>query len=143
GPTGIPLVLVDGGVSYVYGPDGLPLEQINGTTVLYYLHDKLGSTRALTSSSGAVVATYTYGAYGSLAGSTGTATNPFGFAGAFTDSESGLLYLQHRYYDPATAQFTSVDALVDATAAAYAYASGDPLDQVDLAGLGCPWYHPV
>lgn len=143
GPTGIPLVLVDGGVSYVYGPDGLPLEQINGTTVLYYLHDKLGSTRALTSSSGAVVATYTYGAYGSLAGSTGTAANPFGFAGAFTDSESGLLYLQHRYYDAATAQLTSVDALVDATAAAYAYASGDPLDQVDLAGLGCAWYNPV
>src|SRR5207248_3001549 len=31
--SGVPLLLVDGGTNYVYGPDGLPLEQINGSTV--------------------------------------------------------------------------------------------------------------
>lgn len=133
----VPPVLVDGSTSYVYGPDGLPLEQINGTTVLYYFHDQLGSTRALTSSTGSVSATYTYKAYGGVAGSTGTATNPFGYAGGFKDSESGLLYLQHRYYDPATAQFVSVDPIVDVTGAAYAYVGGDPIDRTDPSGLFC------
>lgn len=136
GPTTPGLLLTDGSTDYVYGPGGLPLEQINGSTVLYYLHDQLGSTRVLTSSTGAVAATYTYGAYGNLTASTGTVTNPFTFAGGYTDPESGLMYLQHRYYDPATAQFTSVDPLVDTTGAPYAYAAADPINSIDPTGLG-------
>jgi RHS repeat-associated protein len=93
----------------------------------------------LTDSSGAVIATSTYDPYGKSAGSTGMAANPFGYAGSFTDSESGLVYLQHRYYDPATAQFTSVDPLADLTAQPYGYVGGDPLDQTDPAGL-CHFY---
>lgn len=136
GPSTPALLLADGSTDYVYGPGGLPLEQINGSTVLYYLHDQLGSTRVLTSSSGAVAATYTYGAYGNLTASTGTVTNPFTFAGGYTDPESGLMYLLHRYYDPVTAQFTSVDPLVDTTGAPYAYAAADPVNSIDPTGLG-------
>lgn len=136
GPTGSPSILVDGSTDYLYGPDGLPLEQITGSTALYYLHDALGSTRALTNSTGTVTATSTYGAYGNLASSTGTSTNPFGYADSYTDPESGLLHLQHRYYDPATAQFSSVDPLVNTTQAAYNYAAADPTNQTDPTGLG-------
>lgn len=136
GPGATPRLLVDGSTDYVYGPGGLPLEQVSGTTVLYYLHDQLGSTRALTSSSGSVVATYTYDPYGNVTGSTGTVTNPVGFAGAYTDSESGFIYLQNRYYDPATAQFISSDPLVDATEQPFAYAADNPLAYTDPAGLG-------
>src|SRR5205085_5591799 len=77
---GLPLLLVDGSTNYVYGPGGVPLEQVNGSSVLYYHQDQLGSTRALTNSSGAVVATATYDGYGNRTGSTGSVTNPFGFA---------------------------------------------------------------
>jgi RHS repeat-associated protein len=135
--SGNPNLLVDGTDDYVYGPTGLPLEQIKGTTVLYYVRDQLGSTRVLTSSSGAIVATYTYDAYGSLVGSTGSATNPFGFSGAYSDSESGLLYLVHRYYDPTTGQFLSVDPAVSLTQAPYSYANDDPVNEDDPLGLGC------
>ena len=55
---------------------------------------------------------YTYDPYGSLAASTGSVPNPFGYAGGYTDTESGLEYLTNRYYDPTTAQFLSVDPLV-------------------------------
>jgi RHS repeat-associated protein len=137
GPSPIPRLLADGTTDYIYGPDGLPLEQVNGTTALYYLHDRLGSTRVLTNAAGGVAATYTYDSFGNLAGSTGTVTNPFKFAGSYTDSESGLLYLQHRYYDPATAQFTSVDSLVDSTNQAYNYALDDPINATDPMGLAC------
>jgi RHS repeat-associated protein len=129
-------LLVDGSTSFVYGPDGAPLEQINGTTVLYYLHDQLGSTRVLTNSSGTAVATYTYDPYGNLLGSTGSVLTPLTFAGAYTDSETGFLYLINRYYDPATGQFLSVDPAVSLTQSAYSYANGDPVNGIDTLGLG-------
>jgi len=49
--------------------------------------------------------------YGGLASSTGLLTNPFRFGGQYQDSESGLYYLRARYFDPATAQFISMDPL--------------------------------
>jgi RHS repeat-associated protein len=137
-----PPLLIDGTTYYIYGPGGLPLEQVNGSTVLYYLHDQLGSTRVLSNSTGATVATYTYGPYGNLTGQTGTATNPFQFAGAYSDSESGLIYLDARYYDPTTGQFTSVDPLQGVTQQAYSYAGDSPLDNLDLSGLGCGIFDP-
>ncbi len=131
-------LLQDGSNYYVYGADGLPLEKINGTTPLYYLHDQIGSTRVLTNGSGTVVDTYTYDPYGNLLGSTGSDSNPFGYAGSYTDAETGFLYLIHRYYDPTTGQFVSVDPLVDETGRPYAYTGDDPVNGVDPLGLS-PW----
>jgi RHS repeat-associated protein len=134
---GVPLLLVDGTTDYVYGPGGLPLEQVSSSGTLFYYQDQLGSTRALASVTGTVVAAYTYDAYGNLTGSTvtGTVTNPFGFAGQYTDAESGLIYLRARYYDPATGQFLSVDPLVAITGSPYGYASDNPLNEADPLGL--------
>jgi YD repeat-containing protein len=50
----LPLLIVDGTPSYVYGTDGLPLEQVTASGALFYLHDQLGSTRLLTDSTGTV-----------------------------------------------------------------------------------------
>ena len=36
--------------------------------------------------------------------------------------------LVHRYYDPATEQFLSVDPLADVTGTPYAYTGGDPVN---------------
>jgi hypothetical protein len=43
--------------------------------------------------------------------------------------------LVHRYYDPATEQFLSVDPLVDQTGMAYAFTEGDPVNESDQLGL--------
>jgi YD repeat-containing protein len=44
---GLPLLIQDGTTSEIYGPDGLPLEQITGSgTVSYDVHDQLGCTVA-------------------------------------------------------------------------------------------------
>jgi RHS repeat-associated protein len=137
GPEGsLPLLLSDGANSYIYGPDGTPIEQISsGGTPTYLLADQLGSTRALTNSSGSVTATFSYDPWGNLTGSTGSATTPFMYAGTYLDSSTGLYYMQARYYDPATGEFLSVDPAVAQTDAPFNYAGDDPVNGVDPSGL--------
>ena len=55
---------------YVYGPAETSVEQINNSTgtVLYLHHDQAGSTRLLTSSTGAKEASFTCDAYGNTTG---------------------------------------------------------------------------
>ncbi|MFF0018766.1 RHS repeat-associated core domain-containing protein [Streptomyces sp. NPDC005374] len=128
-------LLSDGTTAYLYGPSGLPVEQVTGTTSQYYFHDQLGSTRALTSSAGAVTGTYAYSPYGTVTSHTGTASTPLQYTGQYTDAETGFVYLRARYYDPATAQFLTVDPDVQQTLSPYCYVNGNPLNGVDPTGL--------
>ena len=131
----LPQLLSDGTNSYIYGPSGHPIEQIAAGAVTYYHHDQLGSTRALTSATGAVVGTFTYDSYGRTTGSTGTITTPLGYAGQYTDAESGLIHLRARYYDPSTAQFLTRDPAVATTGQPYSYGDDNPTNEVDPTGL--------
>ncbi|MGN6255347.1 MAG: RHS repeat-associated core domain-containing protein [Solirubrobacterales bacterium] len=134
--SSLPLLLSDGERSYVYGPGGLPIEQISASEEPTYLHhDQLGSTRLLTGATGTATAAFSYTPYGSLEGKTGTATTPLGFAGQYTDAETGLQYLRARFYDPGTGQFLSRDPLEGVTGQPYSYALDNPLDRVDPSGL--------
>jgi len=132
----LPLLLNDGENSYVYGPYGLPITQIDGEEEPTYLHhDQLGSTRLLTDAAGEPSATFTYTAYGQLASEAGTATTPLGYAGQYTDADTGLQYLRARFYDPATAQFLTRDPIEAMTREPYSYAQGNPVSNVDRTGL--------
>ena len=148
----LPLILNDGTSSYIYGPDGLPVEQVSSEgNILYLHHDQQGSTRLLTGSTGTTEGAYTFDAYGNQTGHTGTATTPLGYDGQYTSTHTGLIYLRARTYDPTTAQFLSVDPLKAVTREPYGYAGQDPLNDEDRSGLGletdleggggipCPW----
>ena len=132
----IPLILGDGVNSYIYGPKGLPVEQINNTTgaVEYLHHDQAGSTRLITGSAGTVEGKCAYAAYGAPA-CEGTATTPLGYDAQYTNADTGLVYLRMRSYDPATAQFMSVDPAVALTRQPYTYAENNPLTFTDPRGL--------
>lgn len=133
---GLPLILSDETNSYIYGPGGLPVEQItSGGTITYLHHDQQGSTRLLTGATGTVTGSTTFDAYGNKTGSTGS-TTPLGYDGQYTSSDTGLIYLRGRTYDPATAQFLSVDPLKAITGAPYNYAGDNPLNEADPTGLG-------
>src|SRR5438105_1754373 len=127
----LPLLIKDGSTAYVFGPAGLPLEQINASTTYWFHHDQLGSTRLITDSTGIALATYAYDPYGSLASSTGTITNPFRYSGQYQDTESGAYYLRARTYDPGTGQFISTDPAIAITRAPYGYVAGNPLNLSD------------
>jgi RHS repeat-associated protein len=81
----------------------------------------------------AVAATYHYTPYGTVTAA-GPASTPLLFTGQYTDAESGLVYLRARYYDPATAEFLTLDPQVDQTGTPYAYVSDNPLNGTDLNG---------
>lgn len=131
-----PLVLTDGTNSFVYGAGDKPIEQINAAGVVTWLHtDRQGSVRALSNSAGVVTGTTTYDPYGRTISATGVATSPLGYDGQYTDSESGLVYLRARYYEPSTGQFLTVDPLNALTRQPYAYAGSDPLNEWDPTGL--------
>jgi RHS repeat-associated protein len=133
---GTPTLLSDGSTNYIYDDNGLPGEQISSTgTVLYYHHDQLGSTRLLTTSTGASAATFTYDAYGSLTSHTGTADTPLRWAGQYQDPNTGLQYLHARWYDPTTGQFMSVDPLEALTGQPYSYTNNNPVNGSDPSGL--------
>lgn len=113
----------------------MSVEQINsGGTVEYLHHDQQGSTRLLTGSTGTVTGKCTYGAYGTTT-CEGTATTPLGYDGQYTSTDTGLIYLRNRVYDPATAQFLSVDPLAKLTRAPYNYVEDNPVNAVDPTGL--------
>jgi RHS repeat-associated protein len=111
---GLPTIIQDGTTKEITGPGGLPLEQVSGSGVAgYFIQDQLGSTRGRLDSSGI--------------------DTPFRYAGQYTDSESGLIYLRTQY-DPASMQFLPVDPLASQTGEPYGYVAGDPVNQVDSSG---------
>jgi len=132
--SGANVLFSDSTTDYIYGPGGLPLEQVGSSGSSYYVHDQLGSTVALTNSSGAIAATYSYTTYG-RATHAGAASTPLQYGAGYTDAETGLIYLQARYYDPGTAQFLTIDPALATTAQPYAYAGDNPLNSVDPTGL--------
>ncbi|MCQ9165548.1 FG-GAP-like repeat-containing protein [Arthrobacter sp. STN4] len=134
-----PNLLSDGTHQFIYGPGGKLLEQLTGSTVNFLLTDALGSIRTITNAAGAMVASFTYDAFGILTAHTGTTTTPLGFTGAYQDLITGFDYLRNRYYDPTTATFTSTDPAYQKTGQRYAYTNNNPLNFTDATGLS--WWN--
>jgi YD repeat-containing protein len=100
-------LLSDGTNSFIYGPDGLPIEQIdNAGNALFLDEDAQGSVRLLTDAAGNVQGTASYDAFGNQTAESG-ATSPFGYDGMYLDAESGLYAMSGTPYDPATGQSLS------------------------------------
>jgi hypothetical protein len=67
-----------------------------GGTISYYVPDTLGSTVALTDTSGAITDTWTYWPYGEIQSRTGTTATPFTFVGVlgyFQDLLNSVAYV--------------------------------------------------
>ncbi len=107
--------------------------------VTYYHVDALGSVRALSDQSGAILARHDYGAFGEDTAPLGG--DPRRFTGKELDPESAWMYFGARYYRNVVGRFTSVDpgnasgSLVDPQGwNAYAYARNNPLRFLDPDG---------
>ncbi|HTD10162.1 MAG TPA: RHS repeat-associated core domain-containing protein [Solirubrobacteraceae bacterium] len=118
----------------------MTVEQINNSTgtVLYLHHDQQGSTRLLTGSTGKVEGECSYSAYGTPT-CEGAATTPLGYEAQYTSTDTGLIYMRARTYDPATAQFLTRDPWVAITGEPYSYVGDNPLTFTDPTGRCSIW----
>jgi RHS repeat-associated protein len=124
--------------------DGSTVEYLNGTGIdnklrqtsnagtLYFLDDLLGSTRALTDSSGNVVESIDYDSFGNGASS----LTRYGYTGREWDADAGLYYYRARWYDPQMGRFISEDPIgLEGGINLYAYVQNNPLSFRDPTGL--------
>ena len=116
----------------------------NGTEY-FYLKNAQGDVTGLVDSSGTQVVAYTYDAWGNILSTTGSMadslgyTNPFRYRGYFYDTETGLYYLQSRYYNPETGRFINADGYVSTGQGIlggnmFTYALNNPLLYSDHSG---------
>ena len=154
--------------SYSYLGDTLPQVNIDaptGSTSLHFTYDEIGpmsvtydgaeyfylknaqgDVTGLVNSSGTQVVAYTYDAWGNPLSTTGTMAgtlgnlNPFRYRGYFYDTETGLYYLQSRYYDPGVGRFINADGVISGTPSSqghnlFAYCLNNPIILSDQTGL--------
>ena len=127
-------------------------EQVCGMTYngeLFFFRKNLqGDIIAITDHTAAVVARYSYDAWGKctiLSDTSGceiATVNPFRYRGYYYDAETGFYYVSSRYYDPEIGRWLNSD---DASYAInqlgstehnlYAYCSNDPVNSVDIGGF--------
>ena len=114
-------------------------------TYYYYVRNIQGDIIALLDTSGNKVVEYTYDAWGNVLSITGSLAstvgvqNPFRYRGYVYDDETGLYYLQSRYYDPEMGRFINADELVTTGQGhvgnnMFAYCCNNPVNMADNCG---------
>ena len=106
-------------------------------TVTYVYTDPQGTPLAEADANGNITATFDYAPYGGIA--LGTAPNGPGYTGHVNDPDTGLVYMQARYYDPSVGRFLSPDPVTPTAGDAfnfsrYAYANNNPVMHIDPDG---------
>jgi RHS repeat-associated protein len=92
----------------------------------------------MTDESGAVVWSADYRPFGELSVSNATVENKFRFPGQYYDSETGLHYNYHRYYQPKIARYVSPDPIgFKGGLNLYRYVFNNPINFMDPSGLEC------
>ena len=104
-----------------------------------------GDVIGIVNGSGTSVVTYTYDAWGNPISTSGTMAstlgtlNPLRYRGYVYDTETGLYYLQSRYYNPTTGRFLNADILVSTGQGLlgnnmFAYCLNNPANYSDPSG---------
>ena len=138
---------------YFFGPY---VEQLDGTLVKYYLlggrlvarndgkvsyytQDHRGSTRLVTDDAGGPANRYDYSAFGRSLNKSEHVAQDFELGGGRFDDESGLTYMNARYYDDEIAHFISADSIIPRmydpqSHHRYSYTEQDPINFSDPSG---------
>ena len=148
---------------YLYDESGAPigLQYRNKTYEkydfdTYYFEKNLqGDIIAIYTEAGTKIGSYTYDAWGNCTCSYATGAtptqkkivqmfNPFRYRGYYYDYDTGLYYLQSRYYNPTTGRFINADGYVNTNGDLigynmYAYCSNNPVMGYDPTGYICWW----
>ncbi len=124
---------VSGAESATFTPG---ISERRGSASRFY-HGDIKNFVEQTDSSGQIVSSQQYDAFGNPVSSTGTWQGPFAYGGRFgyqSDSDTSLSLLGHRYYDSTTGRFLSRDPIGDGRNW-YSYCGNNPVSFADPTGL--------
>ncbi len=141
---------------YYYDASGSPVGMCIGGSNLYLYRKNLQGdiTGIYSGSTGGLLVSYVYDAWGkptitNVAGTTEStnliARNPYLYRGYHYDHETGLYYLNSRYYDPETGRFVNADSLMGTTGESvqgynlFAYCFNNPVNMSDNSGGWPKW----
>jgi RHS repeat-associated protein len=121
---------------YVYLDNHLVAEVDSAAGTQYDHTDGLGTPVVWTSPARGILNRSRFEPYGYIAQG---ASATIGFTGHVQDIETGLTYMQQRYYDPVAGRFLSIDPVTTdedngSGFNRYAYASNSPYDYIDPDG---------
>lgn len=115
----------------------------------YYLKNLQGDVLQILDGSGNTIVEYMYDSWGKVVSVTGTQAetigqrNPFRYGSYYYDIETGLYYLNSRYYDPEVGRFINADDISMTVATPenpnwdknlYAYSDNNPVNRNDNEG---------
>ncbi len=139
-------------IDFMYDENGSAVGFVhNGNKYIYTKNVQGDVTGIIDYLSMEVIANYRYDAWGKLISVTdvtgtdvsGNANhianvNPIRYRGYYYDTETGLYYLNSRYYDPEIGRFVNADGLVDNRGVTFqnlfSYCVGNPIMYIDSAG---------
>ncbi len=113
--------------------DVIGLYNVLGNLIAKYTYDVWGNEVSITNGSGDEISNYINIA----------TIQPFRYRSYYYDTDSGLYYLQSRYYDPVTHRFINADPKYVSTGTGiiglnmFAYCDNNPINCIDLSGNAC------
>ena len=127
-----------------YDANGLPFTIDYNGVVYYYVLNAFGDVIGLANTAGVLVVEYIYDAWGNQVYCTGSfwntlgKHNPLRYRSYIYDEETGLYYLQSRYYNPEIGRFINADSLLSQGAIQgnnmFAYCLNNPVNMADTTG---------
>lgn len=120
------------------------LVRIADSETLYYLYNGHADVTALVSTSGIIISTYYYDAFGNILEESGNRNNPFRYSGYQYDKETNLYYLNARFYDSKIARFLQEDTYRGESKDplslnVYTYCHNNPIMYIDPTGHSLTW----
>ncbi|HEX6716318.1 MAG TPA: Ig-like domain-containing protein [Pyrinomonadaceae bacterium] len=107
-----------------------------GSGSVFYSFDSEGNVAQRSDATSNVLSNHLFDSHGAVI--SGTLTEPFGYKaqfGYYTDEETGLQLLTHRYYDPNTGRFLTRDPIgFDGGINLYVYVTNNPVLLIDPQG---------
>ena len=112
----------------------------------FYLKNAQGDVTGIVNAAGTQVVAYTYDAWGKLLSTTGSMAgtlgeyNPLRYRGYVYDTETGLYYLNSRYYNPETGRFINADNVLSGSVTTtsghnlFSYCDNNPISNADSSG---------